>query len=139
MTIQRCILPTAAAALVLAPLASPAHHQLDELYERDSSVSLTGTVTRVDWVNPHARFSLSVSDPAGSSVEWIVELDPPHVLQRRGWTRDTILAGQTVAVEGFRAIDGAPRTYAKTVTPANREALQASSDESWNWRLIGVD
>jgi hypothetical protein len=97
---------------------------------------LTGTVIRIDWVNPHASFTLNVAESPASTVEWIVELDPPHVLQRSGWTRETIVVGQTVAVEGFRALDGGPRTYASTVTPANGETLPASSDSSWNWRRI---
>jgi len=134
MTVRAGILPMAAVAFILTPLASPAHHQLDEIYERDSSVSLTGTVVRVDWVNPHASFTLGVLDPSGSSVEWIVELDPPHTNERRGWTRESILPGQAVTVEGFRALDGGPRTYAKTVTLENGVTLPASSDGSWNWR-----
>lgn len=139
MSISRGIIPTAAATLFLLPLSSHAHHQLDKVYERESSVSLTGSVLRVDWVNPHATFTISVSDPSGSTVEWIVELDPPHSLQRRGWTRDAILAGQTVTVEGFRALDGGPLTYAKSVTLPNGDTLPASSDGSWMWRLVGVD
>ncbi len=139
MSISRGIVPTAAATLLLVPLSSHAHHQLDEVYERESSISLTGTVMRVDWVNPHATFTISVLNPSGSIDEWIVELDPPHLLQRRGWTRDAILAGQTVTVEGFRALDGGPRTYAKSVMLPGGDTLPASSDGSWNWRLVGVD
>jgi hypothetical protein len=136
MTIRRRTPLAVAAVFILVPLSTPAHHALNEVYERDSSISLTGTVIRVDWVNPHASFTLSVSDLAGSTVEWIVELDPPHILQRSGWSREAILAGQAVTVEGFRALDGGPRTYARTVALANGEILPASSDGSWNWRRI---
>jgi hypothetical protein len=137
MTIRSVVLPAAAASLILLPLSSHAHHPLDEVYERDSSVSLTGTVIRVDWVNPHASFTLRVSEASGSTVEWVIELDPPHYLQRRGWTEHQISAGQTVTVEGFRALDRGPRAYAKAVTLANGETLSASSDASWSWRRGG--
>jgi hypothetical protein len=93
-------------------------------------------VLAIDWVNPHPTFKLSVAEPSGSTVEWIVEIDPPHLLQRRGWNRGTIQAGETVTVEGFRALNGTPRTYAKSVTLGNGETLSASSDASWNWRRI---
>ena len=134
MMIRRGILPTAGASLALLPFSSLAHHPLDEVYERDSSITLTGTVTQIEWVNPHAILRLRVEDGEGSDVEWLVEMDPPGALMQRGWTRDSITAGQIVTVEGFRALNGESRTEAKTITLSSGAALVASTDTSWNWR-----
>jgi hypothetical protein len=134
MTIHRDLLPAALAVAVLLPISVLAHHPLDEVYGRDSSITLTGTVTRVEWVNPHASFRLSARDDTGATVEWLVELDPPGALARRGWTGQSILAGQVVTVAGFLAHDGSPQTYARTVTLPGNESLVASSEGSWSWR-----
>ena len=139
-TIRKRILPTAAVGATLLPISVLAHHALDEVYERDSSITLTGTVTRTDWVNPHTSFRLSVTDATGTVVEWLVELDPPHALSRRGWIERPVVAGQIVTVEGFLALDGGRQTYAKTVTlplPSG-ETLIASTDASWMWRTVRV-
>lgn len=125
---------SAAAGALLLPIPGTAHHPLDEVYSRDSQVTLTGIVLRVDWVNPHASFRLRVVDDAGVAVEWLVEIDYPSALLRRGWTERSLAAGHVVTVEGFLALDDSRQAYARTVTLPGGETLIASTDASWSWR-----
>lgn len=133
--LMKSILP---AGLILAFLvwtlpAAIAHHSLAELFDRESMITVTGTVSRVTWVNPHVVFHLDVADESGGVRDWTVEMDPPHVLARRGWSPETLAAGDEVTVTGFRSRDGSPGTEAETVRLATGERLVASSEGSWNW------
>lgn len=89
-------------ALVL-PQTLLAHHSFSAEFSRDLPIEVTGTVTRVEWMNPHARFYVEVTDEDGQKVEWNFELTTPNILMRRGWTRSSLKAGDTVTVTGWRA------------------------------------
>jgi hypothetical protein len=122
--------------LATLPLSGRAHHPLDEVYERGGSIALIGTVTRVDWSNPHVVLSLGIDDGRGAIVNWLVELDPPHILIRRGWTENSIVAGQIITVEGFPGLDGNPRVAARSVSLSSGESLEATTEASWSWTRI---
>jgi Family of unknown function (DUF6152) len=78
-----------------------AHHSFNAEYDADRPIELTGKVTLLEWTNPHARLYVDVTDEAGNTVNWDLELGPPNGLMRRGWRRDSLPAGTVVTVSGF--------------------------------------
>jgi hypothetical protein len=88
-------------ALAAAPLA--AHHAFAAEFDVDKPVKVKGTVTKVEWVNPHAWIYIDVKGDDGKVVNWHFELGPPNALFRLGWKKDSIPEGTQVAIEGFRA------------------------------------
>ena len=118
-----------AAALVLLAAAVPvvAHHSFAAQYDRNKPANLTGTVTKVDWINPHARFFMDAKDASGKMVNWEIELSAPAMLLRRGWTRNSLKIGETVTVNGSLAKDGSNLANASTVTLADGKKVFAGS------------
>ena len=82
----------------LTPLA--AHHSFDAEYDTGKLVTLTGVVTKIDWVNPHAYITFNYADDAGAMQTFVVELGPPYALTRGGWKRNTVKIGDTITVDG---------------------------------------
>jgi hypothetical protein len=115
----------AGALISLAAAQANAHHSFATQYDADAPVTLTGTVTRVEWTNPHARFYIDVEDENGSVVNWNLELASPNVLRRNGWLRNSLSEGDVVTVEGSRARDGSRMANARTVTLSNGERVFA--------------
>jgi hypothetical protein len=123
---------TVLAALVAAicpVLASRAHHSFAAEYDRDKPIKVTGTVTKVEWTNPHARIYLDVKDDAtGEVVNWDFELGPPNGLMRQGWNRNSLREGHVVTVNGFLSKDQAHVANARSVyLPDGRQVLAGSS------------
>lgn len=119
-----------AASLALLSLRISAHHSLEDVYDMDRSIVLTGLITRSSWTNPHAAFVLDVEDEAGARILWAVEMAPPHALMRRGLSPDIITDGQLVRVEGNPGLDGLLRMNAATLTLPNGETLDVEGS-SW--------
>ena len=115
-------------ALVIALLgaAAPAlaHHSLQSEYDIDKSVTLQGTVTKVDWVNPHVYVYLDVKDASGAVTKWAVTTLPPGNLRRGGLTRDLLGYGQTVSILAFQARDGSRLAFLRTITFADGHKLE---------------
>jgi hypothetical protein len=88
---------------------------------------VTGTVTKVEWMNPHARFYVDAKDEAGKVVNWDFELASPNGLMRRGWTRNSMKIGDVVTVTGSRAKNNPLVGNASTVTLADGKKLFAGS------------
>lgn len=109
----------AVGAALLAPAAMLAHHSFAAEYDVKKPVTLKGTVTKVEWTNPHARFYIDVKDESGKVVNWNLELASPNVLTRNGWNRHTLKEGDQVTVEGAQAKDGSQMANARTVTLAD--------------------
>ena len=105
-----------------------AHHSFAAEFDRNSPVTLTGSVTRVDWGNPHIWVFMDVKDDAGKVSNWGVEGGAPNALFRNGWRKDSLKVGDTVTVEGFKSKDGLPRANANRVTlPDGRRVFAGSS------------
>lgn len=117
-----------AAALVAAIAVGPealAHHSFATQYDADAPVTLEGTVTKVEWLNPHARFYIDVEASDGTVTSWNLELASPNVLRRNGWKRDSVSIGDHVMVEGSRARDGSSMANARTVKLADGTSVFA--------------
>jgi hypothetical protein len=89
-----------AAALVITVAPAFAHHSFEAEYETNRTATVTGVVTKVDWVNPHAYIFVNTKDEAGAMKEIRIELGPPYALVRGGWKKDTVKIGDTITVEG---------------------------------------
>jgi hypothetical protein len=120
-------------ALVLIAFAAPsmAHHSFRSQYDPDQPVNLTGVVTKVEWMNPHVYFYIDVKDPdSGEMRSWALEMGPPHLLQKAGWKRNSMLVGDVVNVQGTRARDGSMTANARRVTLTKTgEVLGAASSQ----------
>lgn len=88
----------------LLPLS--AHHSFATEYDDKQPVKVTGTISKVEWKNPHIWFYVDVKDAAGQTVTWGFSGGPPGMLLRRGITKDVMKLGDTITVSGFRARDG---------------------------------
>ena len=102
--------------LFLAASSGLAHHAFSAQFDAEKPIKLIGTVTRVEWQNPHAWFHMDVQDESGNVSNWGMELASPNLLLRRGWTRSSMKVGDTVTVEGFHARDGSNTGNARLVT-----------------------
>ena len=91
--------------IVLIAMVAPllAHHSFDAEYDSKKIITITGYVTKLDWVNPHAYVFVDAKDESGNVESYKVEMGPPYALQRGGWSRDTIKAGDKVTIEGAAA------------------------------------
>ncbi len=116
-----------AMALGLAAVPALAHHSFAAEYDAAKPVTMTGTVTKVEWMNPHARFYIDVKDDSGKVTNWELELGSPNGLMRRGWTRNSMKPGDTVTVQGSLAKDGSNLANARTVKLTDGRSLFAGS------------
>jgi hypothetical protein len=120
-----------AAVLGLAAVPALAHHSFAAEYDAAKPVTLTGTVTKVEWMNPHARFYIDVKDDAGKVTNWEFELGSPNGLMRRGWTRNSLKTGDVVTVNGSLAKDGSSLANARTIKLADgRQVFAGSATET---------
>jgi Family of unknown function (DUF6152) len=120
-----------AAVIGLAAVPAFAHHSFAAEYDAAKPVTLTGTVTKVEWMNPHARFYIDVKDDAGKVTNWEFELGSPNGLMRRGWTRNSLKQGDTVTVNGSLAKDGSSLANARTIKLADgRQVFAGSATET---------
>lgn len=115
-------------ALLAAAVPIAAHHSFAAEYDRNRTITVTGSVTKLEWTNPHARLYVMGSDETGKTQEWDFELGPPNGLMRNGWRRDSLKAGLKVVVEGFRSKTSTVVANARSVKlPDGRQVLAGSS------------
>jgi hypothetical protein len=112
-------LPFAAAAPAFA------HHSFAAEYDAAKPVTLKGTVTKVEWTNPHARFYIDVKNDDGTKTNWNLELASPNYLKRAGWSSESLKQGDLVTVEGSLARSGANMANARAVTLASGQRVFA--------------
>ena len=110
------LLPSIVAVALTTPQIVSAHHSFAAEFDSTKVVTLTGSVTKVEWQNPHTFFYLDVKDDSGSVTNWALELGSPNGLMRDGWTRNTLKIGDVVTVEGSQARTGKPIANARVVT-----------------------
>lgn len=113
--------------LLFTTASAFAHHSFAAQYDRNKLMQFAGTVTKVEWTNPHARFYVDVKDAQGSVTNWNFELGPPLVLRRLGWKQDSLKIGDQVSVEGYLAKDGSKMANAKKLTLADGRSVFAGS------------
>ena len=114
----------AAAVIALAAGARlAAHHSFAAEFDGSKPVTLKGTVTQMEWINPHAWLHMDVKGSDCRVVSWMIEGGAPNALLRRGWNRNSVQAGTAVVVEGFRARDGSNRANGRVVTLADGKKL----------------
>ncbi|MBM3818071.1 MAG: hypothetical protein FJW14_03490 [Acidimicrobiia bacterium] len=120
-------IPVVMATLAVLVLAAggrlAAHHAFAAEFDGSKPVTLKGTVTRMEWINPHAWLHIEVKGPDGKVVAWMIEGGAPNALLRRGWNRDSLKAGTAVVVEGYRARDGSNRANGREVTTGDGRKL----------------
>jgi len=127
---NRKIVPLLFVAVILLVVGAPlfAHHSFEAEFDRAKQVTLTGTVTKVEWMNPHTYFYIDVKDPKTGKVQnWACEMGSPNGLTNRGWTRNTLRVGLVVTVPGSRAKDGSFKINAGSVSLPDGRALSAAS------------
>lgn len=124
------LLASIGAAATLATLPLAAHHSIRGTYDDSTLVTLAGTVTSVEWRNPHAQFVLETTDDAGAAVAWTVEIGAPNALVRSGIARDFLVAGDEIMLEVWTARDGTPRAHPRTITFADGRRIDVPED---NW------
>ena len=130
MSISKKYFALAAVALGLcAALPVSAHHSFAAEYDSKKPVTLSGSVTKVEWTNPHARFYVDVKD-GGAVTNWELELGSPNGLMRNGWTRNSLKPGDMVSVEGYMAKDGSKLANARTVTLGDGRKVFAGTEEN---------
>lgn len=112
---------------VAAPVV--AHHAVGAEYDATKPVKLTGTVTKIEWTNPHARIYFDVTQPDGSKVNWNVELAARSALVRQGWTARSLNIGDTVTVEGILARSGVNMVNARAVMLPDGKRVFSGNDQ----------
>jgi uncharacterized protein DUF6152 len=113
---------------VFATASIHAHHAFAAEYDAQKPITITGTVTKVEWTNPHARIYVDAKDENGQIVNWDFELGPPNGLMRRGWNRNSLRPGHLITVNGFLSKLTPHVANARTVTLSDgREVFAGSS------------
>jgi len=124
--------PIATLVLVLATGAMPlrAHHAFAAEFDAKKPIKIRGTVSRMEWINPHAWIHVDVTKPDGTVEEWMIEAGTPNTLLRRGFTRDSLKTGTEVIVDGYQSKDGSLRANGRDITLPNGQTLFLGNADS---------
>lgn len=113
---------------LLAPAGLWAHHAFAAEFDAKKPIHLRGTVSKMEWINPHAWMHINVKNPDGTVSEWMIEAGTPNTLFRRGFTKDSLKVGTEVIVDGYQAKDGSTSGNGRDVTlPDGRKLFFGSS------------
>jgi hypothetical protein len=117
----------AVAGLLVSAVPVLAHHSFAAEYDANNPVTLKGTVTKIEWTNPHARVYIDVKGADGALTNWNMELASPNALQRNGWTRRSLNVGDEVTIQGSAAKDGSKMANARELTLASGRKVFAGT------------
>jgi uncharacterized protein DUF6152 len=104
-----------------------AHHSFAAEFDGSKAIRLNGTLTKVEWTNPHIYFYIDVKDESGNVVRWTCESGAPGALSRRGWKRGDLKLGDPIVVDGYRAKNGSNMVDARRVTLADGRIVSGAS------------
>ena len=117
-----------AALVILAVAPTWAHHAFAAEFDAKKPVKFNATVTRMEWTNPHVWIHVDVKQPNGTVEKWAIEAGTPNVLFRRGFTKDSLLPGTEIVVDGYQSKDGSRRANGRDLTfPDGRKLFLGSS------------
>jgi hypothetical protein len=121
---KKVLVTLAAAALILLAAAPAwAHHAFAAEFDSEKPIKFKGTVTKMEWINPHAWIHIDVKADDGTVSSWMIEAAAPNSLLRRGWNKNSLPAGTEILVEGFQAKDGSNRANGSVITFADGRKL----------------
>ena len=117
----------AAAVMLLNAAPVYAHHAFAAEFDAKKPLKLRGTVTKMEWINPHAWIHIDVKEPDGKVTSWMIEAGTPNTLFRRGFTKDSLAKGTEIFVDGYQSKDGSNRANGRDVTfPDGRKLFLGS-------------
>lgn len=123
----RLVMGMVGLALVAAAVPARAHHAFASEFDARKPVKFTATVTKMEWINPHAWMHVAVKKADGTVENWMIEAGSPNSLFRQGITKDTVRVGMQVVVDGYQARDGSRRANGRDVTlPEGRKLFLGS-------------
>jgi len=124
MRIKHVAVMAGAALLTMVGTQAWAHHAFAAEFDANQPVKFEkATVTRMEWVNPHTWIHVDVMKPDGTKENWAIEAGTPNVLFRRGFTKEALLPGTVIVIEGYRAKDGSHRANGRNLTLPNGQTL----------------
>jgi len=117
--------------VAIAAVPAFGHHSFSAEFDAKQPLTVTGTVTKLEWTNPHVWFYIDVKDDGGKVTNWGMEMGSPNGLLRTGWTRNSMKIGDVVTVDGFKARNGTPNGNATSVvmTSTGKKLFAASSQQ----------
>ena len=125
---MRTLFALAVVSLVCATMTVRAHHAFAAEFDAKKPIKLEGTVTKVEWINPHAWIHIDVKQPNGTTEQWMIEGGTPNTLFRRGVTKNSLPAGTAIVVDGYQAKDGTLKANGRDITlPDGRKLVIGST------------
>ena len=123
----RLSIAVAGVGIMLAAGPVLAHHAFSAEFDANQPLSLRGTVTKTEWINPHSWVYVDVKSPDGKAVTWAIECGAPNALLRRGWNKNSLPIGTEIVIDGFRAKNGSTTANAKNITLPDRRKMFVGS------------